>query len=65
MIYNTIAGLTINSAIRIYAYSTYLFDLSDPGNNWVKGTTAATAAGTLKLNVNGITKYLQLYTSES
>ena len=64
-IYNTIAGLTINSAIRIYAYSTYLFDLTDAGNNWVVGTTAATAAGALKIKLGGATRYLQIYSTES
>lgn len=65
VIYNTIAGLTINSAIRIYAYSTYLFDLTDAGNNWVVGTTAATAAGALKFKLGGATRYLQIFSTES
>jgi hypothetical protein len=65
VIYNTISTLKINSAIRISAYTNYLFDLSDPGTNWFLGTNAATAAGTLKINMNGTAKYIQLYSSES
>lgn len=66
VIYNTIAGLTINSAIRIYAYSTYLFDLTDPGSNWsVIGTAPGTLSGSLKIKIGSNTRYIALYTSPS
>ena len=64
VIYNTTAAV-VNSLIRAYGKATYFADLSTNGGTWVTGTTAATAAGALKLNVDGTTLYVQLYSGVS
>ena|ERR1017187_2991454 len=58
----------INSAIMVAANATYLIDISDlayGGAHFVVGTTASTAAGCLKVHVNGNVRYLQLYSAEA
>jgi hypothetical protein len=58
----------IHSIILSAANASYFFDVTDlayGGSHFVVGTTAATAAGTLKVRVNGADRYIQLYSSES
>ena len=64
---NTCAAFKMNSVLKVIANAAYLFDLSESNltGNWIVGTTAATAAGTLKVLVNGAVRYIQLYSSES
>ena len=56
---------TFNSLIYGYSKAAFAFDLTDNGGGFIVGTTAATASGCLKVKINGATKYIQLYTSES
>ena len=55
----------INSVFKVIANANYFMDLSESNltGHWVVGTTASTAAGTLKVKVNGNTRYIQLYSS--
>lgn len=64
---NTCATLKMNSVIKVIANAAYLFDLSESNltGNWIVGTTASTAAGTLKVLVNGAVRYIQLYSAEA
>lgn len=58
----------INSAIYVNANATFFADITDIGYggvHFVVGTTAATAAGALKIKVGGATRYIQLYSTES
>ena len=58
----------INSAIYVNANATFFADITDIGYggvHFVIGTTAATAAGCLKIKVGGATRYIQLYSAES
>ncbi len=56
----------IHSAFLVNIKAAYYADITDAtGNTFTVGTTAATAAGTLKVLVNGATRYIQLYSSES
>ena len=58
----------INSAIMVNANASYLMDITDAaygGVHFVVGTTASTAAGCLKVKVDGVVRYLQLYSAES
>ena len=67
VLYNTTTKL-IHSCLRIYADASYLFDITDAsygGAHFVVGTTASTAAGCLKVFVNGAIRYLQLYSGEA
>ena len=62
---NTCATLKMNSVLKIIANANYLFDLAESNltGNWIVGTTGSTAAGTLKVLVNGAVRYIQLYSS--
>lgn len=53
----------INSVVKVIANATYFMDLSESNltGHWIVGTTASTAAGTLKVLVNGSVRYIQLY----
>lgn len=58
----------INSALQFIGNATYAFDLTDlaaGGAHFVVGTTASTAAGCLKVHINGAVRYLQLYSGEA
>ncbi len=57
---NTTAAV-INALIYGYGKATYFMDVSDNSAGWVTGTTASTAAGALKVLVNGTTAYIQLF----
>jgi hypothetical protein len=66
-LFNT-TNCLLGSVIYAYANASFFMDLTDPaygGANWAVLTTAATAAGTLKVKVNGNTRYIQLYSSAS
>lgn len=55
----------INSVLKVIANATYFMDLSESNltGNWIVGTTGSTAAGTLKVLVNGAVRYIQLFSS--
>lgn len=58
----------INSAIKVVANASYALDITDlayGGAHFVVGTTASTASGCLKVLINGVAKYIQLFTSEA
>ena len=58
----------INSALFFYGNAAYAMDLTDAaygGAHFVVGTTASTAAGCLKVHINGNVRYLQLYSAEA
>ena len=58
----------INSALEFIGNASYAFDLTDlayGGAHFVVGTTASTAAGCLKVHINGAVRYLQLYSAEA
>lgn len=59
VLYNTIAGLTINSALRVYAYASYFADLSDASSGWIVGTAKSSGWDkSLKIKLNGTTYYI-------
>lgn len=62
---NTCATLKMNSVIKVIANASYLFDLAESNltGNWIVGTTGSTAAGTLKVLVNGAVRYIQLFSA--
>lgn len=58
----------INSALLFIGNASYAFDLTDllyGGAHFIVGTTASTASGCLKVKINGVAKYIQLYTTEA
>jgi len=65
IITNSVAGNNLHSILQVNASATYFADIQDRGSGWVVGTTATTAAGTLKVLVNGATRYIQLFSAES
>jgi hypothetical protein len=60
-------NLLINSVIKVVANANFLFDLAESTEtgNWLVGTTASTAAGCIKVKVNGATRYIQLFSAEA
>jgi hypothetical protein len=67
IITNTVATNPLHAVIAVpLADAVYFADLNDTADShWIVGTTATTAAGCIKLLVNGATRYLQLYSAES
>ena len=58
----------INSAMFFYGNAAYAFDFTDAaygGAHFIVGTTASTAAGCLKVHMNGSVRYIQLYSAEA
>lgn len=53
----------INSVFKVIANATYFMDLSESNltGNWLVGTTGSTAAGTIKVLINGAVRYIQLF----
>ena len=62
---NTCATLKMNAVLKVIANANYFMDLSESNltGNWIVGTTGSTAAGTLKVLVDGNVRYIQLYSS--
>jgi len=59
-------SMKMNAVIKANADANYLFDLNDNSTgHWIVGTTASTAAGTLKVLVGGAVRYIQLYSAEA
>jgi hypothetical protein len=56
----------INSALLFIGNASYAFDLTDlgaGGAHFIVGTTGSTASGCLKVKINGVAKYIQLFTT--
>jgi len=57
-------GSSVNALIYGYGKATYGLDISDNSAGWlVTSGTATTAAGGIKINANGSTRYIQLFSS--
>lgn len=57
-------GSAVNALIYGYGKATFAADMSDNGGGWAYTSgTAGTAAGGLKISINGNTRYLQAYTT--